>query len=81
MTGGGLALEVLQERLSDTRDAGRVKTPVGRKSPRTSFARQILGAPQCARPAGSFPPFAAIFAIICLCSQIFIDAESLVSPA
>jgi hypothetical protein len=79
MTGGGLALKVLQESSSATRDAGRVKRP-WRKSPRTSFGRQALCAPQRVRSAGSFPPFAAIFAIICLCSQIFIDAESLVSP-
>jgi hypothetical protein len=73
-------LEIRHERVTGTRYVGRVKRP-RRKSPRTSFGSQILGAPQCARSAGSFPPFAAIFAIICLCSQIFIDAESLVSPA
>src|SRR5208283_1149583 len=41
---------------------------------------QILCAPQRVRSVGSFPPFSAIFAIICLCSQIFIEAESPVSP-
>jgi hypothetical protein len=29
---------------------------------------------------GSLPPFAASFAITCLCSQIFMLAESLLSP-
>jgi hypothetical protein len=30
--------------------------------------------------AGNLPPFAASFAITCLCSQIFMLVESLVSP-
>jgi len=30
--------------------------------------------------AGNFPPFAASLVITCLCSQIFMVAESLVSP-
>ena len=32
------------------------------------------------RLAGTFPPFAASLAITCLCSQMFIVAESFVSP-
>ena len=30
--------------------------------------------------AGTLPPFSASFTITCLCSQTFIDAESLVLP-
>src|SRR5258707_13678942 len=35
---------------------------------------------QCLISGGSLPPFAASFAITCLCSQMFMLAESLVSP-
>jgi hypothetical protein len=33
------------------------------------------------RSAGTLPPFSASFCITCLCSQMFIDAESFMSPA
>ena len=36
---------------------------------------------QCLISGGSLPPFATSFAITCLCSQIFMLAESLLSPA
>src|SRR5262245_29595270 len=35
---------------------------------------------QCLRSLGTIPPFAATLAITCLCSQMFMVAESPVSP-
>ena len=35
---------------------------------------------QLSRSAGTFPPFSDIFFITCLCSQMFMVAESFVSP-
>ena len=32
------------------------------------------------RSSGTLPPFSASFCMTCLCSQIFIDAESFMSP-
>ena len=43
-------------------------------APRQSFSYQ------CFRSLGSVPPFSAIFCMTCLCSQMFMLAESSVSP-
>ena len=32
------------------------------------------------RSSGTLPPFSASFCMTCLCSQMFIDAESFISP-
>ena len=42
--------------------------------------RRLLMRRQCLISGGSLPPFAASFAITCLCSQTFMLAESLLSP-
>jgi hypothetical protein len=35
---------------------------------------------QCLSSSGTLPPFSASFCITCLCNQMFIEAESDVSP-
>jgi hypothetical protein len=35
---------------------------------------------QLLRSSGTFPPFSANFCMTCLCSQMFIEAESFMSP-
>jgi hypothetical protein len=35
---------------------------------------------QCLSSSGTLPPFSASFCMTCLCSQMFIEAESEVSP-
>jgi hypothetical protein len=35
---------------------------------------------QCFKSSGTLPPLSASFCITCLCSQMFIEAESFVSP-
>ena len=34
----------------------------------------------CLRSSGTLPPFSASLVMTCLCSQMFMEAESLVSP-
>ena len=41
---------------------------------------QRLGPGQCFSSSGTFPPFSASLVITSLCNQMFIDAESLLSP-
>ena len=81
----GLSRSELRSRLDCGRAVGHGTkspcTPALAKGPRERGPRCWLRpADQCLISGGSLPPFAASFAITCLCSQIFMLAESLLSP-
>jgi len=46
----------------------------------TSLAYSSFLAAYDLRSSGTLPPFSASFCMTCPCNQMFIDAESLVSP-
>jgi hypothetical protein len=77
-----------------SRHVRRVRRAIGTTSERPLSKEQVLGVYLRWRPSamgrhrrnyslsssGTLPPFSASFIMTCLCSQMFIDAESFISP-